>query len=312
MGQNHSQGPACQITIDNGRSLHTRALPGPPGAPTVVFEAGAATMSSSWALVQPAVGEFARAVVYDRSGMGRSEPDPVSRTLRRMADDLGALLDTLGAGPFVLVGHSAGGPIVRLAAADRPDRIAGLVLVDPADEASDVLFSRAFRFAEQATLRVNLALAHTKLLRHLYRPMLRALPGDARRDMARDGFTVDLVHTHAKQIKTFLDELRAFRDHPPTLGDIPVTVISGGRTGAGMNARTRADATASHAQRAARSPMGRHVVATNSGHIVPITDPHLIVAETQRLAQPARHGSGNEPAPTSTGVAFRPGRTDTR
>ena len=53
-----------------------------------MFEAGAGATRSSWALVQPLVAAFAHAVVYDRSGMGRSAPDPVSRTMQRMADDL--------------------------------------------------------------------------------------------------------------------------------------------------------------------------------------------------------------------------------
>ncbi|MFJ7242872.1 alpha/beta fold hydrolase [Streptomyces olivaceus] len=71
-------------------------------------------------MLQPAVAPHARAVAYDRSGLGRSTPDPAGRTLARMADDLGALLDHFGPGPFLLVGHSAGGPLVRLAASRAP------------------------------------------------------------------------------------------------------------------------------------------------------------------------------------------------
>ena len=74
------------------------------------------------------------AVVYDRSGLGRSPADPKSRTLHRLASDL---LDHLGHGPFVLVAHSWGGPIVRVAAAASPGRVAGLVLVDQTDEGCD-------------------------------------------------------------------------------------------------------------------------------------------------------------------------------
>lgn len=137
----HVQGVPRQIRIPGDRTLHATELG--TGSPTVVLEAGAAATRSS-ALVQPLVATFARTVVYDRAGLGRSAPDPVSRTMRRMADDLGALLGALGSDRFVLVGHSAGGPIVRLAAADAPERIAGLVLVDPSDEASTVLLARAF------------------------------------------------------------------------------------------------------------------------------------------------------------------------
>ena len=58
--------------------------------------------------VQPRVAGFARAIVYDRSGVGRSAPDPSGRTLARMAEDLTDLLDHFGPGPYLLVGHSAG------------------------------------------------------------------------------------------------------------------------------------------------------------------------------------------------------------
>ncbi|ODU05172.1 MAG: alpha/beta hydrolase [Pseudonocardia sp. SCN 72-86] len=284
----HVQGAPRPVRLPDGRELFAMELGTAQPPPTVVFEAGAAATRSSWALVQPLVAEFAHAVVYDRAGLGRSTPDPLSRTMRRMADDLGALLTGLGPGPFVLVGHSAGGPIVRLAAADEPKRVAGLVLVDPSDEASEVLLGRLFRIIEKPVVRANLLLARTGLLARLYQPMLRALPPDSRADMVREGFTPDLVRTHLAQTRTYLDELATFRDTPPQLGDIPVTVISGTRTGSGMNTRTRADANASHAYRAALSPAGRHVLAERSGHYVPLTDPELVATEIRSLVDAAR------------------------
>lgn len=282
----HVQGRSEWVTTRDGRRLHAMVLTGPgPRTPTVVFEAGAAATRSSWALVQPAVGAFARAIVYDRSGLGRSVPDPVSRTLQRMADDLIDLLDHYGQGPFILVGHSAGGPIVRLAAAGRADRIAGLVLVDPTDEAADVLFTPAFRRVERAAIRVNMLLARTRLLAWAYRFTISALPDDARRDMRREGFTIGVVHTHAAQARTFLDELATWRTTPPSLGDIPITVISGGRAGDGMPTRLRAQANASHAHRVRQSVNGRHVIAEHSGHYIPLTEPGVIIEEINRLAR---------------------------
>ncbi|WP_229718651.1 alpha/beta fold hydrolase [Nocardia jinanensis] len=284
----HTQGVPEQIITREGRSLHAMVLPGPPGttAPTVVFEAGAAATRSSWGLVQPAVGRFARAVVYDRAGLGRSPADPAGRRLDRVAGDLLEVLDHFGPGPFVLVGHSAGGVIARLAASRRPDRITGLVLVDPTDEAADLLFGPVFRRAERVTLAAHGTLARLGLLRRMFRPMLNAVPADVRRDMEREAFAPGVVRTQSIQARTFLDELATWRDDPPDLGAIPTTVISGGRTGDGMNARIRAAANAAHAHRAAVSPAGRHVLAPGSGHYVPITEPELVAAEIRRLTHP--------------------------
>ncbi|MCC3766202.1 alpha/beta hydrolase [Streptomyces sp. UNOC14_S4] len=293
----------------DGRRLHAMVLPGPgddtgtgtgSDIPTVVFEAGAAATRSSWALVQPAVGAWARAVVYDRAGLGLSPADPASRTMRRMADDLQDLLDHFGPGPYVLVGHSAGGPLVRLAAAGRPDRIRGLVLVDPTDEGADLLFSPLFRRAERAVLAVSLLLARLRLLGVVYGSLAKPLPEDARRDVLRDGLTVGVVRTQRAQARTYLDELSAFRGTPPELGDVPVTIISGALKGGGMNEATRRTVNAAHARSAAGAAHGKHVIAPRSGHYVPVTDPDLIAEEIRLLAFESPGGNGRPGGPPTS------------
>lgn len=280
----HTQGDSAYLPTRDGRTLHAAVLPGPEDGPVVVFEAGAAASRSSWAAVQPPVAEFATAVAYDRSGLGRSAPDPVGRTLDRMADDLNDLLDGIGADRrFVLVGHSAGGPIVRLAASRRRARIVGLVLVDPTDEAADMLFGRGFRAAERVMIAVGGVLARLGLFARMYAHQFKDAPDDVKADAAAEAFTPGVLATYGRQARTFLGELETWRTTPPELGDIPVTVISGANTGDGMTSAQRDAANASHAVRAAAHANGRHVFAENSGHLVPLTDPELIVEEIRRL-----------------------------
>ncbi|MFB9907707.1 alpha/beta fold hydrolase [Allokutzneria oryzae] len=251
----------------------------------MVFEGGLAASRSYWALVQPAVAAGAHSVVYDRSGLGRSAPDPHPRTLRRLADDLGDLLDHLGHGPYVLVGHSWGGPAVRLAAAAAPERIAGLVLVDPTDEACDLFFTNTMRRVEKVGQVASAALARVGLLKLAYRGLISALPTDAGKDMLAEGFSVGTMRTRAAELASVPSDLTDLRENPPHLPDVPVTVISGGRTSPGLHKRIRTAADASHEYRAQQSPQGRHVYANQSGHMVPVTEPGLIATEIMRLLQ---------------------------
>jgi pimeloyl-ACP methyl ester carboxylesterase len=73
--------------------------------------------------------------LYDRSGLGWSDPGPRPHSAGRIADELHQLLDAAGVpAPYLLVGHSLGGMVVRLYAARHPDAVAGMVLVDPTPE----------------------------------------------------------------------------------------------------------------------------------------------------------------------------------
>lgn len=103
------------------------------GSPTVILETLSGGTSSYWGWVQPEAAKTTRVCVYDRAGRGWSEPDPEPITLARTARNLHTLLTNAHIdGPYVLVGHSIGGIYVRQYAADYPDEVVGMVLVDSA------------------------------------------------------------------------------------------------------------------------------------------------------------------------------------
>src|SRR5262249_29469736 len=77
------------------------------------------------------VQSFTRALIYDRAGLGQSDPAPRPRTIQDAVSDLQTLLHTAQVpGPYLLVGHSFGGLIVRLYAHQYPQEVLGLVLLD--------------------------------------------------------------------------------------------------------------------------------------------------------------------------------------
>jgi len=108
-------------------------LAGPRGAgPTIVLEHGAFGCAADWAVVQERLAaKGLRSVAYDRAGLGHSDPGPKPRDGRAIVADLAALLRELDEpAPYVLVGHSMGGLMVRLYALTHPDQTVGVVLVD--------------------------------------------------------------------------------------------------------------------------------------------------------------------------------------
>ncbi len=144
-----------------GRSLYLECRG--EGSPTVILEAGAGGRADVWSqdlkqpegmrtMVLPGVAAFTRVCAYDRPGTltdgnpaldpdaplfypSRSDPVPQPRTTQERVNDLHALLGAAAIpGPYVLVGHSAGGLVERLYASEYPDEVVGMVLLDSTHE----------------------------------------------------------------------------------------------------------------------------------------------------------------------------------
>jgi pimeloyl-ACP methyl ester carboxylesterase len=105
----------------------------------VVFVHSLAGNSTHWSNQLEHLRRTRRAVAFDVRGHGRSEPPKDSNyTIAAMAGDVAAVVDTLGLDRFVLVGHSMGGGVALAYAGNYPDRVAGLVLVDPIGDGKQI------------------------------------------------------------------------------------------------------------------------------------------------------------------------------
>jgi pimeloyl-ACP methyl ester carboxylesterase len=125
--------PPGKLVDLGGHRLHVNCTG--KGRPTIVVENGLGDFSFDWVLVQSRVSTFTRICVYDRAGYAWSDPGPKPRTFSQLNLELRDALRKLGErGPFVLVGHSYGGPVARNFAATYPQDVAGVVLVDAAFE----------------------------------------------------------------------------------------------------------------------------------------------------------------------------------
>ena len=104
------------------------------GSPTVILDAGAIAFSTSWRAVVPVVAQTTQVCAFDRSGLGWSEAGPGPWDGNQAADELALLLHAAGIDePVVYVGHSLGAMLARVFADRRPERLAGLLLLEPAD-----------------------------------------------------------------------------------------------------------------------------------------------------------------------------------
>lgn len=126
--------PGRLVEVD-GHLMHINCAG--EGSPAVILEIGSGAFSFDWSLVQPEVAKFTRVCSYDRAGDAWSELGPQPRTIRQRAYELHALLQNAGvARPYVLVGHSGGGFIIRQFQANYPKEVVGMVLAECGHENS--------------------------------------------------------------------------------------------------------------------------------------------------------------------------------
>lgn len=146
--------PGTMIDV-GGHTLHIHCFGPHEGNPVVIFEAGGGAFSKDWTVVQSLLPRQVRSCAYDRAGLGWSGPGPAPRTLKQEVFELHTPLKAAKiSGPVVLVGQSIGALNVRLYTMKYGNEVAGIVLVDPADESSmvfSVTAGRWIRLRDQAT-----------------------------------------------------------------------------------------------------------------------------------------------------------------
>ena len=158
-----------------------------PTAPIVVCLHGNPTWSVIWSRLIRELDPAHRVIAPDHLSMGWSERLPHPRRYRDRVLDVVDLLEALGLGdgpPVWLVGHDWGGAIAMGVAAERPDRVAGLLLANtgiavPAGRRAPRLIRLAAQrgLHELGTLRTPAFVVGTPLLpgRHIARPLRQAL-----------------------------------------------------------------------------------------------------------------------------------------
>jgi len=123
--------PAGRTYLVNGHRLYLNCVGA--GSPTVVLFNGLGERTPSWAWVQRALSSTTRVCAFDRAGQGWSGAAPGRQDGHELASDAHGLLQAAGiSGPYVLAGHSTGGTYALVYAAQYPQQVSGVALIDSA------------------------------------------------------------------------------------------------------------------------------------------------------------------------------------
>ena len=284
------------------------------GSPTVLLENGSGDFSVGWALVQPGVGKFARVCSYDRGGYAWSDPGARPRTYAQLALEIHtALIRAHIDPPYIVVGQSYGGLVVRGFASQYREDVTGMVLVDAVHEDQRVVYGGqphrlrdAARGRSAPPPRIQLDTALLALTRDSAAPQsTEPLPAPLDRLPA----AAQVIWRWAEAQPVYDSTARAEMDWSPeelarmhasrlagraSLGNLPLIVL----------ARTHGDypdgmeISADSLERERRSLMadlaglsrnGVLIFAAHSGHNIHLEDPELVVHAIRTVVERARH-----------------------
>jgi pimeloyl-ACP methyl ester carboxylesterase len=288
-----SRYPARGQRVDvGGYRLHISCIG--DGSPTVVLDAGQGGFSLDWSLIQPELATTTRVCAYDRAGYGWSDPSPQPRTPRQIAEELHTLLVNAGIeGPYVLVGHSAGGKHVRLYATRHPQDVAGMVLVDARTEYVDANRSPEALAAEHKQQRRFQRTICVAARIGLVRPFWAALwpkVWPATQNLSAERRTeIGVLQARSQQIKTvlredaFLTQDNSQLNSAAPLGNVPLIVLAAGQS-------VEQDTLWQDAQEqlARDSSNAKLTIASGSGHYIHWEQPTLVVDAIRQVVEAAR------------------------
>ncbi|MGH3165283.1 MAG: alpha/beta fold hydrolase [Trebonia sp.] len=283
--------PPGHLVDIGGKRLHL--VTEGDGSPAVVIIPALSSSVAQWFRVQRAATEAVKTTVcvYDRAGIGWSDPPGGATTFDSMADDLHALIKAAGIEtPCVVAGHSVGGIIARRFQAKYSGDVAAMLLLDSSHEQQSwrlpwreggwANLKEAVRRQAQilgaSRLAANLGLRHEVDEGAAYEA---SLPEDM--PVVRS-FNLS---TRERRVTVWELLLLVFqRGRPAGLGSLPLTVVSGAnRSWSGYPTWSRLQA-----ELAALSADSVHMTAVSAGHNMHLDEPDLVVWAITYIVQRCR------------------------
>lgn len=252
------------------------------GSPTVVLIYGMSGSYLDWYFVQPQIARFTRVCSYDRPGYGWSDLNSRPRLPGTTADELHTLLEKAGEKPpFILVGHSLGG-FDALAYAHRfPQQVAAAVLLDSAHPESTLPF----------TLRDRIELRFFQLVAPFGLPRWRrwCLQGPPEIAARKSSFNCEsrVYKANYELGAAYSEAAKQMRGRTPV--ETPLVVISRDPNRSGVTNRSAEQRWAQLQQDLTKfSTHATRVIATGSGHGIPLDQPDVVVDQVREIVDSLR------------------------
>lgn len=123
--------PPGKLVDIGGFKLHINITGKKNNKPTLVIEGGSGTATEYYHWLSEGLKDSMRVVRYDRAGIGYSEASDTPRDPETIARELHALLENAGESPpYILAGHSLGGPYIQVFTELYPDEVVAMCLLD--------------------------------------------------------------------------------------------------------------------------------------------------------------------------------------
>jgi pimeloyl-ACP methyl ester carboxylesterase len=288
-----------QLVDIGGRSLNIFCSG--EGSPAVIFEGGRGRPGYSWVVVQREVARFTRACWYDRAGYGWSDPAPYPHSAAVIARDLHQLLKKHGAAPpYVLVGSSFGGLVVRVYSRTYSNHVAGMVLVDSSHADFRVPITRTGFFHLDSVQRTMVCFIW--LLKQT--GVLRLVMQQTEERTVPQGYTENEIRlmssfeprTAAESFKEMELESHIQARAAGGFGNRPLIVLTAGRLQrlptdpVDLDQLRRDEWIEVQQQLAALSTRGRQIVLADSGHGIQFDRPDAVIDAVHQVVSAVRIG----------------------
>lgn len=276
------------------------------GSPTVILDAGIGGSSIDWTLVQPEIAQFTRVLSYDRAGYGWSQEVNEKRTGWEIVDDLNTLLVKQHIDPpYVLVGHSLGAVLMRLYASQYPEKVAGLVLLDPPHENLEDQLPEPpdeLYMPDPEAVEMMSEMGLQRLLIEWTDKAPEKFPVETQKVWLAKQVTTKQTRTalrESENLDDYLDELVPIDTH---IGNRPFVVITAGKRtdlialGLAQEWEDYAEERFNlqkglHQEMATQARHGKHVIAEESDHMIPWNQPQIIVEAVKEVVDEVREKS---------------------